>query len=154
MPGQDGPDRLPPHNRDAERSVLGSMLRDNAVIGDLVQVLRAENFYFDAHQKIYQAIITLYDKGKPVDLVLLADLLRELKQLEDIGSYPYLAELWDAAPTAANAVYYSHIVRDRALIRHLIHAGTEILRDAYDQAQPGDELVAEAERRILDIAQV
>src|SRR5215813_4702616 len=94
-------DRLPPQNRDAERSVLGSMLRDNAVIGDVVQIIsRAENFYTDAHQKVFEGITKLYDKGKPVDLVLLADYLKEQKHLEDIGGYGYLAELWDAAPTA------------------------------------------------------
>ncbi|MCS6850454.1 MAG: replicative DNA helicase [Gemmataceae bacterium] len=147
-------DRLPPQSREAERSVLGSMLRDNAVIGDVLQIVRAENFYADAHQKIFQAIVTLYDRGQPVDLVLLADLLNEQKLLDDVGGYAYLAELWDAAPTAANAEHYARIVRDRALVRHLIHASTEILRDAYEQSQPADELLEQAERRILDIAQM
>jgi replicative DNA helicase len=148
-------DRLPPQNRDAERSVLGSMLRDNAVIGDVVQIIsRSENFYTDAHQKVFEGITKLYDKGKPVDLVLLADYLKEQKHLEDIGGYGYLAELWDAAPTAANAEYYSRIVRDKAIVRNLIHAGNEVLRDAYDQSMPADELLESAERKILDIAQL
>src|SRR5438105_1852782 len=154
MPPDPGGDRLPPQSREAERSVLGSMLRDNAVIGDVVQIVRAENFYLDAHQKVFQAIISLYDKGHPVDLVLLADTLKENKHLEDVGGYGYLAELWDAAPTAANAEYYARIVRDKGIVRNLIHAGTEILRDAYDQAVPADELLEGAERKILDIAQL
>src|SRR5262249_9575209 len=99
-------------------------------------------------------VVTLYDKGHPVDLVLLADLLKEQKHIEDVGGYGYLAELWDAAPTAANAEYYARIVRDRAIVRNLIHAGTDILRDAYDQAMPADELLEGAERKILDIAQL
>src|SRR5262249_59036400 len=112
-----GPERLPPHSRDAERCVLGSMLRDNGVIGDVVQVLhRPESFYLDAHQKIFQAITSLYDKGQPVDLVILANLLNEQKLIADIGGYAYLAELWDAAPTAANAEYYARIVRDKSLV--------------------------------------
>ena len=152
-PEQGGVERLPPHSRDAERCVLGSMLRDNGVIGDVLQVLRRENFYADAHQKIYQAVVGLYDRGHPVDLVMLAELLKEQKQIEDIGGYPYLAELWDAAPTAANAEYYARIVRDKAVVRHLIHSSTEILRDAYDQAMPADELLEGAERKILDIAE-
>src|SRR5438309_1108602 len=130
------------------------MLRDNGVIGDVVQIIRFDNFYADAHQKIFQAVIALYDKGHPVDLVLLADLLKEQKQIEDVGGYGYLAELWDAAPTAANAEYYARIVRDKAIVRSLIHAGTEVLRDAYDQAMPADELLEGAERKILDIAQM
>jgi replicative DNA helicase len=153
-PEREAPDRLPPHNRDAERSVLGSMLRDNAVIGDVLQIVRVENFYTDAHQKIFQAITALYDKGHPADLVTVAEVLREQKFIEDVGGYAYLAELWDAAPTAANAEYYARIVRDKAVVRSLIHAGTEILRDAYDQVQPADELLEGAERKILDIAQM
>jgi replicative DNA helicase len=147
-------DRLPPQSREAEQSVLGSMLRDNGVIGDVMQILRIDNFYQDAHQKIFQGIVSLYDKGHPVDLVLLANWLREQKYLDDIGGPSYLAELWETVATAANAEYYARIVRDRSIVRNLIHASTEILRDAYDQAQPADEMLEAAERKILDVAQM
>jgi replicative DNA helicase len=154
-PDKDGTERLPPQSREAERSVLGSMLRDNAMISVVVQIVRAENFYSDAHQKIFQAIVALHDKGgAPVDLVLLAEELKQRGQLEDVGNYGSLGKLWDAAPTAANAEYYARIVRDRALVRNLIHACNEIERDAYDQSQPADELVDGAERKIFDIAQM
>src|SRR5579883_1761952 len=153
-PDQGGTDRLPPQSREAERCVLGSMLRDNGVIGDVLQIIREENFYADAHQKILNAIVTLYDRGQPVDMVLLAEMLKERQQIEDVGGYAYLAELWDAAPTAANAEYYARIVREKAVVRHLIHASTEILRDSYDQVMPADELLETAERKILDIAQM
>jgi replicative DNA helicase len=149
-----GEDRLPPQSLDAERSVLGSMLRENSVIGDILQILRTDNFYLDAHQKIFQAMISLYDKGHPVDLVVLAELLKEQKYIEDVGGYGYLGELWEASPSAANAEYYARIVRDKAIVRHLIHASTEVLRDAYDQAQPAEELLEGAERKILDIARM
>src|SRR5262249_33177400 len=105
-------------------------------------------------QKIFAAMCSLYDRGHPVDLVTLAELLIQQNQIEDIGGPAYLGELWDAAPTAANAEYYARIVRDRAVIRSLIHASTEILRDAYDPGQPADELLEGAERKILDIAQM
>ena len=117
--------------------------------------LRQENFYSDANQKIFKAISDLNDKGgQPVDILLLAEELKQRGQIEDIGGYGYLGELWEAAPTAANAEYYAKIVRDRAVVRNLINASTEILRDAYDQAQPADELVEQAERKILDVAQL
>ena len=148
-----GPDKLPPQSRDAERSVIGSCLRENSVINDVLQYLKPDNFYFDAHQKIFQAITDIYNEGHPVDLVILADRLKLLKHLEDVGGYPYLGELWDAAPTAANAEYYAKIVRDKAITRNLIHASTEILRDAYDQVMPADELLGAAERKVLDIAE-
>jgi replicative DNA helicase len=156
-PETPGAERLPPQSREAERSVLGSMLRDNAVIPVVVQLLRqgGEDFYADAHQRIFQAIVSLNDRGgQPVDVVLLAEELKQRGWIEDVGGYAYLAELWDAAPTAANAEYYARIVRDRAIVRNLIHAGTEILRDAYDQSQPADELLEQAERKILDVAQM
>jgi replicative DNA helicase len=145
---------LPPQSKEAEQCVLGSMLRDNVVIGDILQIIRPDNFYLDAHQKICQAITGLYDQGHPVDLVVLAEELKNRKQIEDIGGYGYLGQLWDAAPTAANAEYYARIVRDKAIIRHLIHSSNEILRDAYDQAMPADELLESAERKVLDIAEM
>ncbi|HJT78916.1 MAG TPA: replicative DNA helicase [Gemmataceae bacterium] len=154
MPDVEGADRLPPQSREAERSVLGSMLRDNGVIGDVLQIIAsADNFYTDAHRKIFEAVKGLYDRGHPVDLVMLAEVLREQKQIEDVGGYGYLSELWDAAPTAANAEYYAKIVRDKAIVRNLIHASTEILRDSYDQVRPADELLESAERQIMEIAQ-
>ena len=153
MSADPGKDRLPPQNLEAERCVLGSMLRDNAVINDVLQCLRGDAFYLDAHQRIFQAVTEIYNDGHPVDLVILANKLQQLKQLEDVGRAAYLAELWDAAPTAANAEYYAKIVRDKAITRSLIHASTEILRDSYDQSQPAEELLGNAERKILDIAE-
>jgi replicative DNA helicase len=146
-------ERLPPQSREAERGVLGSMLRDNHVINDIVQIIRQDSFYFDAHQKIYQAMVDLYDAHQPVDLVILAEKLKQLGHIEDVGGYGYLGELWDAAPTAANGEYYARIVREKGIVRALIHTSTEILRDAYDQVQPADELLAKAEREVLEIAE-
>jgi replicative DNA helicase len=154
MADRDTADRLPPYNRDAECSALGSMLRDNDVIDDVVQILNEQHFYTDAHQKIWRGILALHDKRHPVDLVTLAEWLKEQKLLEDVGGYAYVGELWDAAPTAANAEYYARIVRDKGLVRELIHTTTEILRDAYEQSTPADELLGQAERKVFEIAQM
>ncbi len=145
-------DRLPPHNRDAERGVIGGVLRDPDTLPTVQQVLKADNFYFDAHQKIYQAISDLANENQPFDLVLIHERLKRSKQLDDIGGVMYLTELWDSVPTGANAEYHAKIVRDTAMVRNLIHAGNEILRDAYDRTQSADELVSQAERKIMDIA--
>jgi replicative DNA helicase len=147
------PDRLPPQSKEAEMGVLGGVLRDNAVLNDVLQIIRVDNFYYDAHQKIFQAVTDTYNDGKPVDLVILHEILSQRKQLEDVGGHLYLAELWDAAPTAANAEYYARIVREKAIVRNLIHASTELLRDAYDGAMQADELLAAAERKVLEIAE-
>jgi replicative DNA helicase len=145
-------DRLPPHNRDAERGVLGGILRDPDTLSTVQQVIRADNFYFDHHQKIFQALSDLENEHQPLDLVLLHERLRKNKQLEDIGGVEYLTDLWEAVPTGANCEYHAKLVRDAAMIRSLIHSGNEILRDAYDRSQSADELVAQAERAIMDIA--
>jgi replicative DNA helicase len=145
-------DRLPPHNAEAERGVIGGVLRDNVALHTVQLIVRPENFYFDAHQKIFQAIRELSEEGQPIDLVLLHDRLRKNKQLEDVGGAAYLAELWESVPTGANAEYHAKLVRDAAMIRNLIHTGNEILRDAYDRTESADEMVAQAERKILEIA--
>src|SRR5215475_6629767 len=100
MAGPQDAERLPPHDRQAERSVLGSMMRDNGIIGDVVNIIRAEHFYVFAHQKIFEAICTLaVDQGKPADAVTMADHLREKQLIDEIGGYVFLTELWDAAPS-------------------------------------------------------
>jgi replicative DNA helicase len=147
-------DRLPPQNQEAERAVLGSMLKNNKIIPDIVQILAAEDFYADAHQKIYQTIVQLNDQGgKAVDLVILAEALLQRGYLADMGDYGYLAQVYDAAPSSANAEHYAQIVRDKAKVRNLILAGNEILSSAYSQSMPADQLVESAERLILDVAE-
>jgi replicative DNA helicase len=145
-------DRLPPNNQEAERGVLGGILRDPDELSTVQQIIRAENFYFDAHQKIFQAICELADEHQPLDLVMLHERLKKNKQLEDVGGVEYLGDLWESVPTGANAEYHAKIVRDTAMVRSLIHAGTEILRDSFDRTQSADELVSQAERKIMDIA--
>src|SRR5262249_50302163 len=116
-------------------------------------IVRADDFYADANQKVFETIVALNDRGgHKVDVVILAEALKQRGWIEDVG-YPYLGELWDAAPTPANAEYYAQSVRDKALGRNLIRAGHEILGDAYKQTMPANDLVQEAERKILDIAQ-
>jgi replicative DNA helicase len=146
--------RLPPHNLEAEQSVLGSIIRDNNVLYDVVQVVeQEEHFYTDAHRKIFKAIKQLAERGQPIDLVTLGDQIHQNKHVEDIGGYGYLAQIYDATPAAANAVYYARIVRDKSILRSLIHAGTKILRDAQNPSGPAQQMMEEAEREIFHIAE-
>ncbi|MBM3995861.1 MAG: replicative DNA helicase [Planctomycetes bacterium] len=148
-------DRLPPHNRDAERSLLSSMMRDNNIIPEAVNLVKADHFYVFGHQKIFEAITKLNDDaGKPADLVTIAEWLTQAKLMDDVGGYGYLAELWDAAPSAAHYRQYAEIIRQKAIVRNLIHACTELQTEAYDQSQPPGELLDQAERRILEIAEM
>jgi replicative DNA helicase len=145
---------MPPYDRAAERCVLGAMLRDKGALGDVLQIVRGDDFYADAHQKIFAALVELYDHGTAVEVGLLASLLRDKKHIDDIGGYPYLGELLDVSPAAANAVYYARIVRDKALLRRLAHFAQEIQRDAWSQVMPADELLEVAQKKLLDIAEV
>lgn len=145
-------DRLPPSDVAAERATIGSMIQRNNVIPDVLAIVDADDFYRDSHQKLVRAITHLWDKSKPVDAVTLADVLRDRKELEDVGGYPYLGELLSAAPTGYNAEHHAGIVRDMALKRRLIHVGTETVLDGYEGTGEAADLVEAAEQRIFAIA--
>lgn len=146
-------DRMLPHNIDAERGVIGGVLRDPEVLSDVQSLLKADHFYLDAHRKLFAAITDLAAENQPFDLVLVRDRLVRKKQFDDAGGVPYLTQLWDAVPTGANAEYHAKIVRETAMVRSLIHASHDIARDSFDNVASADELVAQAERKIMDIAQ-
>ncbi len=146
-------DRVPPHNLDAEVSVLGSMLLSRDAIADVSEILAPEDFYRGAHRTIFEATRDLYDRGEPVDTVTLADELERRGTLDDVGGAVGLNEIVRLVPTAANALYYGRIVADQALRRRLIDAGTAITRLGYEPEQGVDEAVDAAERAIYNVAQ-
>ena len=141
----------PPQNLDAERAVLGSILRDNICMPDVARILKVEDFYSDSHQKMYAAMLGMSDHGKPIDVLTLGEELSGLGSLQDVGGAPTLIELYDQTLTAANVLHYAKIVQDKSVLRSLIHAGTEILRDTYDGTNSPDELLAGAEKKIFSI---
>jgi replicative DNA helicase len=153
----DGPpglaDRLPPQNLEAEQGVLGSILLDNDVLHDVVGQLIVEDFYRDAHQVLYRAIRDLYDLGKAIDAITLADELTRRDQLESIGGEDYLAEVINSVPHAANAKFYAQIVRQKSVSRQLIESANEILRDGYSNNFTAEQLLEAAERRVFAIAE-
>ncbi len=144
-------DRLPPQSLDAEKGVLGSLLIDPELCDDIALVLRAEDFYADANQKLYTHLMAMHNEGVRIDAMLLLERLRGTGDLEIIGGPAYLAEVVHAVPYAANAVYYAGIVRDKATLRSLIHASTEILRDAYEPTLDPREMVNRAEEQIFAV---
>lgn len=144
-------DRLPPHSLEAERGVLGSILLDPNLCDDVALILRPEDFYADANQKLYAQMLVMHDEGRRIDATLLLEQLTSSGDLELIGGPAYLAELLHSVPHAANAVYYAEIVRDKATLRNLIHASTEILRDAYDPTIDPREMVSRAEEQIFAV---
>ena len=152
-PGPDqGMDRLPPQDLGAEQGVLGGMMLSKDAIADVVEKLRSNDFYRPAHELIYEAIIDLYGRGEPADFVTVADALREKGNLEKVGGAPYLADLIDAVPTAANAGFYAEIVAERATLRRLVEAGTRIVQLGF--AADGGEVdaaVNEAQAQVYSV---
>jgi replicative DNA helicase len=145
-------DRLPPQNLEAEQGVLGSILLDNDVLHDVVAKLKVDDFYRDSHQVIYRAIRDLYDQGKAIDAITLAEELGRRNELKLIGGDEALSEILAGVPHAANARYYADIVRQKSIGRLLIHSANEILRDGYSNSFTAEELLEKAEQRIFDIA--
>lgn len=144
-------DRQPPRNLEAERGVLGSILLLPDCCDDVALILRADDFYDEAHRKLYQCMLDMHTGGQRIDTTLLVERLRSCGDLEMVGGLTYLAEVARAVPNAAHAIYYANIVRDKSTLRQLILSGTEILRDAYDDASEPREMLSRAEEKIFAI---
>ena len=144
-------DRDRPANVDAERAVLGSILLKPDVCDDVSLVVRPEDFSDEAHQLLYRNLLELHEGGKRVDVTIVLEKLRGKGDLERVGGARALADVVQAVPHAAHASHYAAIVRDKAVLRSLIDAGTEILRDAYDSSDEPRQLLSRAEERIFSI---
>jgi replicative DNA helicase len=145
--------KVPPQNLEAEESVLGGVLLDNHAANLVLPILRAEHFYRDAHRKIYATMIDLNERGSPVDIVTLTEALRQRGNLQDVGGATFIAELANRVPTAANAEHYARIVREKAILRGLISAATEIATEAYQGQSDVERFVDLAESKIFAIAE-
>jgi len=145
-------ERVPPQNLEAEQGVLGSMLLDRDAIARVLEALRSEDFYRDAHRTIFAAMIDLFERGEPVDLITVTNRLSGMGKIEDIGGATYLASLPNVVPTAANVDYYAGIVLEKSMLRSLINAGTHIAALGYDGADDIAALIDQAERLVFGIA--
>jgi replicative DNA helicase len=144
-------ERSPPCDLSAEMGVLGSVLLNPDVCNELVMLLKDEDFFDDAHRKLYGHMRSMHDAGQKVDVTLLVSRLKDAGEFELIGGAAYLAKLANSVSNAAHAVYYAKIVREKATFRRLIDASTSILTDAYDESREAKELVSQAEQRIFQI---
>jgi replicative DNA helicase len=145
-------DKIPPFNLDAETAAIGSLLLDNEAISTVLRYLRANDYYKTAHQKIFGAIITMFQRGERADLITLTEELRSEGNLESCGGASYISSLTSAVPTAANIEYYAKIVHGCSVRRELLRIAAEITATAYDESRDGRVIVEEAEQRIFEIA--
>ncbi len=147
------PTRVPPHNIEAEQSVIGGILLDNEVLPGVLEILRGNEFYRAAHRTIFAAVIDLFERSEPCDLVTIADLLKSQKRLDEAGGASYLASLVDRVPSAANASQYAKIVKEKSMIRTLISRATEIVATSFDSSLRVDDLLDKAEQAIFQVSE-
>ena len=145
--------RSMPESLAAEAAVLGSMIIDPECIGQVVEMLRAEAFYRLEHQRIFDALVALYEKNKgtAIDGLLIRDELQKRGQMDEIGGVEYLAKIMNSVPSSANVMYYAGIIKEKMLLRQVIVAATEILDDAYDGSGETNEKLDQAERLIFAV---
>ena len=146
-------ERTMPQSIEAEMSVLGAMILDNEVINLVIPILNKLSFYKTAHRELYQAIVDIYDKGQPVDLVVLREELKKRSLLEKVGGVEYLMELEEAVPTIGNVEYYANIVREKAIKRNLIEVAATIQKQSFEESTDTEHLLDASERAIFDITQ-
>lgn len=144
--------RVPPQAVDVEKSVLGAMLIEREAIPQAIEVLPPEAFYSDKHQHIYEAILSLFERGNPVDLVTLTEELKRRDQLEAVGGSYYLTELTTEVASAANVEYHARIIAEKSLLRKMIETMTTIVGQAYDPSADAFELLDQAESKIFQIS--
>lgn len=145
--------KIPPHSIDAEKSTLGALLIDKEAIIKVADVLKPEDFYSDANSIVYEAILTLYNKRTPIDLLTVTNLLEEQKKLSEIGGSSYIAALTNEVPTASHIYQYAMIVKHKATLRRLLKAGNDITSLGYNESDDINELLERAEKSLFSVSQ-
>jgi len=145
--------KIPPHDLDAERSLLGALLIDKDSVVKIVDFLKPGHFYRGAHATIFEAILSLYGRSEPADLITITSELRKKKKLKDVGGAAYLAELTDAVPTSSHVNHYGKIVYDSAVKRELIRVSSDIVENGFDESIPLEDLIDKAESSLFSISQ-
>lgn len=145
--------KIPPHDIEAEQATLGSMLTDKDAVISAIEVLRDEDFYREDNKYIYTAILNLYDRAEPIDIITVKSELESIGKLDKVGGLEYLTELTDRVPTTANAENYIKIVEEKSALRKLIKTANEIIDSGYDPTQDVEDVMDGAEKKIFDVMQ-
>ena len=144
--------RIPPQDLDAEQSLLGSLMLSKTALAQVIGSVKSDHFYRDANSHIFKAILALYERNEPIDLVTISAELRKTNSLDETGGRSYLAEVLDSVPTAANVEKYAQIVEEKYLLRTLIDVGSDIVKTAFDDAAEAKEAMEHAQKMIMDVS--
>jgi len=145
-------DRTPPHNIEAEQAIIGAIFLEPEAFSAASEVLMPEDFYRAGHQRIFEAMMRLADRGEAIDVVTVTSALQDSKHLEEAGGVSYLTEVAGSVPTAANIEYYTKIVEEKAVLRRLIRTATDIVTDTFTREDEVDDVLNEAEKGILEVS--
>ncbi len=145
--------KVPPHDIEAEQAVLGSMLTDKDAVISAIEVLKEEDFYRTDNRAIYEAILNLYNRAEPIDIITVKAELESIGKFEQVGGLTYLASLPDKVPTTANAMKYIKIVEEKSTLRNLIKTANEIIELGYDPTEDVEDIMESAEKKIFNIMQ-
>ena len=144
-------DRGLPASPEAERNILGAILLDNNISDEVIAALRSEHFFLDAHRRIFQRIGDLFETSRPIDIVTLTEELLKHKELEACGGAGYLASLTDGVPRRSSLAHYVKIVKDKAMLRSMIHSANGVISQAFEQQVTAEEVLDGAESSIFNI---
>lgn len=144
-------DRIPPQNLEAEMALIGSVLVDREIMGVVCEIVRPDDFYAHIHESIFAVLLHLYDRGEPLDKITVAEELRRRGQFDNVGGLPYLSSLMDTVQTAASASYYAKIVREKSVLRGLIHAGTRITQLGFENEEDVEGALDQSEQLVYEI---
>ncbi len=151
---QTGIGRIPPHNLEAEQSVLGGILFDNSALPRAIESLKTgEEFYKPAHKTIYAAYLDLFNKSEPIDLMTVSERLRKNKQIDEIGGLDYLASLMETFPTSANVEIHARMVKEKALLRKLIATAGELVNLGFEDTEDVSEVIDRAEKMVFELSE-
>jgi len=145
--------KIPPQNIEAEQSVLGSLLIDKDAIIRVADIIRPDDFYKDAHRTIYEAVLELYEKREPIDVISLTNLFKAHNTLDAIGGRTYLASLTNAVPSSSHIVSYARIVQHKATLRRLLHAASELMQLGYQETEDVEAVLDKAEQSVFSVSQ-
>ena len=145
--------KVPPHDIEAEQAVIGSMLTDKDAVVSAIEVLKEEDFYRDDNKAIYEAILNLYNRSEPIDIITVKSELETMGKFEQVGGLEYLAELPEKVPTTANSMKYIKIVEEKSTLRKLIKTANEIIELGYDPTEDVDDIMEGAEKKIFNVMQ-
>ncbi|MGB9743372.1 MAG: replicative DNA helicase [Minisyncoccales bacterium] len=152
MINKESPEKIPPYSIEAEKSLLGCLMLDKNAVIKVIDFIKPVDFYHSNHQEIYQVCQELFEKGEPIDILSVANRLKEKDKLKEIGGHAYLTELINSIPTASNVLHYAKIVQKNKILRDLIEIGSEIALMGYNETDDAEILLDQAEKKVFSIA--